>query len=431
MRAAKLILAIAGILLIVLIVSGLYMVIKRAASPQVQEAQPAPVEVITAEVQPFFERYTYTGTILGEHSSTIPAQVGATLAKLLVDEGDLVEAGQVLAILDDTVYANQAAVARSSHEIAKLNLKSAESARPEQIAQAEASYRAAQLSAETSYKNYQRNKRLFEEGVVSRASYEGAELNYESAKAQFTAAKENLRIAKTGAREEDKRSAQLAVELTAAQLRLAQTDLGHTSITAPYAGEISRRIVDIGDYVGRGDPVFELVSADGLKVELFVPSDKIGLFEVGQMASVIVAGADEPANAVVTRAVTSADPKTRLFRVELDLPPEADARPNEFADVTLTWKVGEGTVVLPTRAILAPASDEPYIFTVVGGEARRVPIEIGLRNGICAQILEPLRGGETVIVSGQTYVADGSPVKASTSSEKCEVPVSENDVTPE
>jgi len=431
MRAFKFILALGGILLIVLIASGLYMVIKKATSPQVEEVQPVSVEVVTAEVQPFFERYAYTGTVLGEHSSTVPAQVGATLEKLLVDEGDTVEAGQVLAVLDDTVYTSQAAIARSGHEIAKLNLVSAESARPEQIAQAEASYRAAQLGAETSYKNYQRNKNLFEEGVVSRAAYEGAELNYETAKSQFTAAKENLRIAKTGAREEDKRSLQLVVELTAAQLRLAQSDLGHASIVAPYAGEISRRMVDIGDYVARGDPVFELVSAGGLKVELFVPSDKIGLFEAGQVAQVIVAGADEPVDAVVTQVVSSADPKTRLFKVELDLPPETDARPQEFAEVTLTWKVGEGTVVLPVRAILAPASDEPYIFTVMDGEARRVPVKIGLRNGICVQVREPLRGGETVIVSGQAYVADGSPVKASTSPEECEVPVSENAVTPE
>jgi|GEM_PF-147676 len=431
MRAVKLILAFAGILLVVLIASGLYMVIRRAVSPEIEEIPSVAVEVVTAEIQPFFERFSYTGTVLGEHSSTVAAQVGATVEKLLVDEGDKVEAGQVLAVLDDTVYSSQATIARASHEIARLNLASAESLRPEQISQAEANYRAAQLAAETAYKNYQRNKNLFDEGVVSRAAYEGAELNYESAKAQFTAAKENLRIAKTGAREEDKKSLQLAVDLAAAQLRLAQNDLSNASITAPYSGEISRRMFDIGDYVERGEPVFELVSAEGLRVELFVPSDKIGLFKAGQAAQASITGSASPVDATVTRVVSSADPRTRLFRVELALPPGTAARPQEFAEVTLAWKVGEGTVVLPVKAILAPASDEPYVFTVVNGEARRVPVKLGLRNGICVQVLEPLRGGEAVIVNGQAYVADGSPVEVSASSETCEVPVSENAVTPE
>ena len=419
MRAVKAILGISAMLLLALIVSGLYMAIQRALRPPEEEAALLPVEVITAEVQPFYERFTYTGNVLGGHSTMVSARVGSQVEKLLVDAGDTVQAGQVLAVLDDTVFAAQAAVAKASREIARLNLESAQSARPELIAQAEASHRVAQLAAETAYKNYQRTQSLFDEGVVSRAELEAAQLNYETAKSQYTAAAKNLEIARAGAREEDKQSLQMALQLAEAQLDLTQTNLGYTRVTAPFAGRIARRLADLGSFLGAGDPVFELVSLEGLTVEVFVPPDKIDLFRPGQVATVTLQGTAEPVQAEVRLVSPSADARTRLFRVELQLPPEAPALPYQFAQVDVSWERGAGTVVLPAKAILGIASAEPYVFIVEAATAKKVPVKLGLRNGTCAQILEPLRGGETVIVTGQSYVADGTPVAPQRAEEQC------------
>jgi membrane fusion protein (multidrug efflux system) len=282
------------------------------------------------------------------------------------------------------------------------------------------------VAAETAHANFQRQKNLFEEGVISRAQFENAEVLYEAARAQFTSAKENLRIAKTGARAEDKESLRLAVEMAGAQRRIAETNLAHTNIVAPYAGGLLKRMIDVGDFVAPGVAAFELVSTDGLKVEFYVPVDKIELIAVGQEATVLLDRHEAPLDATVSHVVASADPDTRLFKVNLALPRGSDVRANEFAEVAIRWLLGDGTVVVPTGAILAPASDEPYVFTVQDGKARRVPVSIGLRNGTCAQIIEPLVGGETVIVSGQTYVADGTPVRANSFDEPCDTPVDGN-----
>jgi len=423
MRAFKAAIAIVLLLLAILIVSGLYMTLAKFFRPAEEEVTPVPVEVVTAEVRPFYERFSYTGTVRGERAATLVARVASTIKELRVDVGDLVKAGQVLAVMDKAIYAEQARMAAASYEMAKLNLASASSARPEQIAQAEANLKAAQLAAETAYRNYQRQKNLFDEGVISRSQYEAAELQYESAKAQYTAAKENLRIARTGARAEDKESLQLAVEAAAAQLDLASTNLGFTEITAPYDGVISAVMADVGDFIGLGKPVFALVGSGGLKAEIYASADKIRLFEVGQTAQVMAGASREPIEARISLVSSTADQRSRLFLVELELPPDAPLLPNDFVDVKIGWQIGAGTVVLPAKAVLAPASDEPYIFTVEDGKAHRTPVKLGLRNGTCVQILEPLRGGETVIVSGQSYVAEGTTVSALDVPDSCAVPV--------
>jgi HlyD family secretion protein len=397
---------------VLLVLSGIFISIRAKLSKKVEAAPAVAVEAIRAAVQPFKEAYTYTGTITSELDATVSAQAAGTVKKVLVDIGTEVKAGDLLAVIDDTIYVQQATIARSGYEMAKLNLASASSARPEQIAQAKANYTAAQLAAETAFRSYERSKNLFDEGVISKAALEGAQLQYETAKAQFTAAKENLRIAQTGARAEDRKVLQLAVEQAGAQAKLAQTNLNYTHITAPFAGKVVSRMVNEGDFIATGMPAYEIVSSKGLKVEIYAPVEKIGNFKPGQEASVKLADSPEPISATVSHVVASADPKTRLFKVELMLPEGAAARPQQFADVTLEWVLDEGKVVLPAKAVLGAATDKPYIFTIEGGKAKRVEIQIGLRSGASVEVVSPLRGGESVIVSGQNYVSDGSPVKA-------------------
>lgn len=405
------------LLFVALLASGLFITARAKFSRKVEETSPVAVESVKAAVQPFKEAYTYTGTVTSDLDAIVSAQAAGTIKQVLVDIGAQVKAGEVLAIIDDTVYAQQATIARSAYEMAKLNLASASSARPEQIAQAKANYAAAQLAAETAFRNYERNKNLFDEGVISKAVLEGAQLQYETAKAQFTAAKENLRIAQTGARAEDRKVLQLAVEQAGAQATLAQTNLGYTRITAPFSGTVISRMLSEGDFIATGMPAYQIVGETGLKVEIFAPVEKIGNFTPGQEASIKLAGVADPIKALVFRVVPAADPKTRLFKVELALPEGTGARPQEFADVTLEWVLDEGKVVLPAKALLGAATDKPYIFVVEGGKAKKVEVTVGLRNGISVEILSPLNGGEEVIIAGQNYVSEGSLVNTAASAD--------------
>ncbi len=412
-NAASIVIIVSAIAFVLLLASGLFMALKNRAQKPQAEVSVVTVETITAEVKPFTETYTYTGIVTADFDAMVAAQAGGKVKKVLVKEGEDVTAGQTLALIDDTVYVQQAAIAKSGYEMAKLSLVSASSARPEQIAQAQAQYDASQSAAETAFRNYQRQKNLFEEGVVSRAALEVAELQYETAKAQFTAAKENLRIAKTGARAEDRRVLQLAVEQAGAQLKLAQVNLDYTRIIAPFAGKVAARMINEGDFVGPGTQAYQVVSGKGMKVEIFAPVEKIDLFKPGQEASVRLGGSETEFKAQVARITPAADPKTRLFKVELPLPLDAPARPQQFADVRVEWVVGTSAVNLPAIAVLGAASDRPYVFIVEGGKAKKVEVTIGLRNGSTSQVLEPLRGGEQVITVGQTFVTDGTPVSVS------------------
>ncbi len=415
-RTAKTIILTFGGSLGLIILSGLFVVVRNFLKPEVVKVPPISVETITSEVKPFYETYVYTGTIVADKSTVIPAQIESTVKKILVDEGDNVKGGQLLVVLDDAQYRNEVSVAKASYEMAKQSLALARSARPEQIAQAEANYRSSKISAQNALRHYERMKVLFSEGVIPKAQLESAESQYENAQSLLTSAEEGLKMARTGARAEEKKSLQAALELASAQLQIAQRHLSYTRIYAPYDGEISNKMVEVGDFVGKGQQVIEIVSSRNLKIEIYVPSEKVGLLEIGQSAEVRVERLDEPLEATITSIVESADPLTRLFKVNLSLPYRTGLLPNDFAEVTLKWKLGDGTVVLPASAILSPGTEEPYIFVVENGRAKRVNVTLGLRNGEWAQILQPLKGGEEVVVSGQNFLTDGSLVNVNTTS---------------
>ncbi|MCD6282553.1 efflux RND transporter periplasmic adaptor subunit [bacterium] len=412
-RTARTTLWIILLLIAIGVVSGLYMSVKLHFEHLPEEKAVIPVEVITAEVRPLMEELRYTGTVLAEPSAMVSAKVAGTIREVAVSEGDRVDEGAVLAVIEDTIYAEQVSLARHQTEAARAQLASAQSARPENIAQARAALAAAESALNTARNNHERNKKLFDEGVISEAQFEFAESQYEGAKAQYTAAKENLRMAETGARPEDKKSLEMALKLAQDQLALAQTNLSYTRIRAPFAGTVTAKRTEVGEFAAPGAPLFELADMDNLELQIFLPSQSVQQLALGDTASFIPEVDHAVRSATVARIFPASSEKSKQVEVRLQVLPEATQglRPGGFADVVILREEGRGNVVLPLKAILDLATEQPRIFVVEDGNARQVMVELGATTGREAEIISPLNGGEQVVVVGQNYLSDGATVR--------------------
>jgi len=310
---------------------------------------PPSVQVAAVQRGPLADALSATGVVEAAQVNVTPKIVGR-IVKLLVDEGDSVERGQLLARLDDSdqvaavnerraaLQAAQAEVARTAATLALERAASraridraraAEEAarsrlaelkagtRPEEIESARQAVAAAEAEAALAAANFERISRLYAQGAVSQAEVDRARTRLASAQAALRTAREQLALAEAGPRSEQiaaaaaevvaagaqlaeaqaaagqvevlKRTlaaAEAAVEQTKATVAAAQTSLAETRVTAPMSGRVGRRHLDVGDLTGPGSPVFLIADNENLWVAAEVDEEDLALVHEGQRVSV-------------------------------------------------------------------------------------------------------------------------------------------------
>ncbi len=212
----------------------------------------------------------------------VAAKITARLAELKVREGDRVKAGQVLFVLDSPEVAAKEQQAQGALEAARAVAdKADEGARSEDIRAAQANWKRAEAGATLADATYQRVQNLFNEGVMTRQKRDEALAQARSSRELSNAARAQYDQALAGARDQDKRAAQGQVRQ--AQGAVAEVDAARDEINgrAPMAGEINKRMSDIGELVPAGYPVFTLVDIDRMWVSVNLRESQMRGLKVG------------------------------------------------------------------------------------------------------------------------------------------------------
>lgn len=213
----------------------------------------------------------------------VSTKISARVSKLLVREGDRVAAGQLLFELDSPEVAAKLTQATAVLDVARSQAGKAEQgARKDEILAAEANWRRAVAGAELSQSTYLRVENLYNEGVMSRQKRDEALAQHRSSRELAVAARAQYDLALVGARQEDKAATQAQVrqaEGAVAEVRAAEDEIKGR---APIAAEVSQRLVDIGELVPAGYPVFRLLDIDQMWVSLNLREDQFNGIRVGQ-----------------------------------------------------------------------------------------------------------------------------------------------------
>ncbi len=209
------------------------------------------------------------------------------VATLLVQEGDFIEKGQLLATLE--THKLKAAVTHSRAQrdaqrqvVARLEAGS----RPEEIRKAQAQWDAAKIDANNAVVNYHRLETLREHDATTPQDVDNARTQAQAAQANARAAKETFDLAVVGSRKEDIAAAQATLQAYEAQLVIAERDLADANLYAPTAGVIQNRILESGDMVSPQVPVYTLALTDPVWVRAYVPGPDLGKIHAGMAAAV-------------------------------------------------------------------------------------------------------------------------------------------------
>lgn len=280
-------------------------------------------------------------------------RVPGQLALLHFEEGDRVEAGALLAELDDVPYADalRAANARVSIAEARLDLVLSGS-RPEEIERAEANVHEARAARRNADQELERQRGLDERGLTSKSVLDQAAARAEEAAARLRAAEEALALARAGFRPEEIAAAEASLELARAEAAQAATDRADTRLYAPAAGTLITRIREPGSILASGDPVYVLSFDRPVFIRAYVDEPRLSHVVPGKAAWVHIDGSGRrypaqvgfvsPRAEFTPKTVETETARTQLvYRVRIVVT-DPDAGLRQGMPVTVTFdKAGE------------------------------------------------------------------------------------------
>ncbi|ARU31504.1 hemolysin D [Sulfuriferula sp. AH1] len=207
--------------------------------------------------------------------------------RMLVQEGNPVKKGQLLAVLD-TKRLEQNVAFRQSQVVAEQQalLRLQAGNRPEEIRKAQADAEAAKIDADNAERTYQRLVELVKQRFIAKQQADNAQSAAEAAQARSNAAHEVWKLAILGPRKEDIAAAQAALQTNEASLAIARKDLADASLYAPSDGVIQDRILEPGDMASPQRPVYTLALTNPIWIRAYVSGSELGKVKPGMRASV-------------------------------------------------------------------------------------------------------------------------------------------------
>ena len=322
--------------------------------PTAETASPADDDAIPVAALPMFRGriesvLRFSTNLEAESRVDVLSEAERHVTELLVEEGDTVRAGQTLLLLEDE--AQRTALRRVESQLDRSRLE------------------------------YERQKRLFEQDLISEQAYNQA--RYDT---------EQLELA----------------------LEDAERELSYATVLAPISGVVTERLVNVGDHVETHAKLFQIVDFDSIVARVFVPERQLpGLF-VGQPARVLAQSLDGSRQARVERISPVVDPRSGTVKVTLDIPGNQGLLPGMYVEVDLVAAVEDDALLAPKRALVYD-QEQVFVFRVVenaeGPRAERLLVSILIESEDVVQLAGDLAEGQRLIVAGQAGLKDGARVR--------------------
>jgi HlyD family secretion protein len=233
----------------------------------------------------------------------------------------------------------------------------------------------------------------------------------EAAQAQAEAAEAQAKLAAAPFTKEDLEAARAAVAQAQAQLDIVRAQLKELTIVSPVDGTVAERMLVAGAIASPATPIVLIISPE-LEVVVAVEEARLARVTPGQEALITVpAFPGQPFAGKVSLVAPTVDQRSRTGQVKVE--PTAEAlgklRPGMFAEVKLVFERKAGVLAIPSTAVLG--GPDPAVVLVADGLAKRVPVQLGLRDGDKVEVLGGLQEGEAVVVDGPD-LRDGDRVSA-------------------
>jgi RND family efflux transporter MFP subunit len=381
---------------------------KSAAEQEAVEKTIRPVEYQQVELKRVDSTYSYSGTLEPNVSTNVSFRVPGKIKEILVEVGNKVSEGELLAQLDDSDYKLQV----KSVEAGLMQAKGGVSSTLAKVSQVESAIVSVEAQLTEAKNSFNRVRRLYENDNVAKADYDKAKAAKESAEAKLKQVKAQLVEAKEGVE-----TAKARVASYQSQLDLAKLKLEYTKLKAPISGTIVQKNYEPNENINAGMPVFTLDGDQGFEVKVFVDENLIPKVKEGQQVSVGITAINRDNLVGIvdnigrqTRGYQGNYPVTIKITKGLD-----NLKAGMTAKVYFDFSADKKSLILPVSAVVADDGGN-FVYTVTKvsderGRVNKVRVKVGRLNSEGIEVLEGLNAGELVATKGVTQIVDNQEVR--------------------
>ena len=342
-----------------------------AARQTTRQAQSAPVkdpvielsaiDLATAHVVELTSGLPISGALKAVNSAIVKARVPGELQGLTVREGDRVEAGQVIARVESTEYADR-------------------------VRQAQQQADAAKAQVEIAQRQVDNNAALVRQGFISKTAADNSLASLNTAQANHRAAQAGIDV--------------------------LRKSLADTVLRAPISGQVSQRLAQPGERVAPEARIVEIVDLSRLELEASIsPADSVAV-RVGQQALLRIEGAAQPVPATVARINPSAQAGSRSVLIYLTVAAQPGLRQGLFAQGQLATET-QRALAVPLNAVRTD-KPLPYVQVVEGDRIAHRTVQTGVRGEVDGELWVAVQGvadGARLLRGAAGVVREGTQVK--------------------
>lgn len=358
---------------------------------------PLNVDVATAQRRTIATTISLDGQIAPLEQSTLSFQQSGPITAVYVNVGDRVSAGEPLAKIDDSTLRAQAAQAAAQARGATIGL-------PVQQQQNNAAVTTAQAAMANAKLVYDQDQQLFKQGYVSQSALENARAQYVQAQNAYNNAK--VGVANNAVSAESVKAAQ-------AQAQTVATELGQTTIYAPFSGVITARMLDPGAFAAPSSPALAIARTDSVWVNINVPDEDLAYVHPGSsvtFTSSSLPGKTYSARIGTVNTVPTQGTLSYLARIQMVNPGDL-LRGGMLVSAVLPKETRDNTIVVPRTAVAQTENGNAVYVVGPDNIAQEVPVRVGIQTDTMSEVLSPkVTAGTRVITTRPDALKDKSLV---------------------
>jgi HlyD family secretion protein len=411
--------------LLVLLLAGLIIWRVRSSAPEAKtEVTPAvSVKVAKAEKSTIAAPVTAVGTIWPREKADVGAKISAQIKSMSLLKNKLVRAGEVIAVLESRDLQAQRAEAVAALNEARANERSVITGTiPKTNAEDQKALTDARAKVNVARATYERRRTLYEKGGISKKDLEASELDLTTAEDELRLEEQTIALRTHSLNPNDRALA--AARTAQAQQRVATLDaqLSYATIRSPITGIVTDQFQYEGEFASAGGKLVTIADTSSVIVKAPFSDTAVAQLKTGDAATVIPTDSSaEEMHGQVTLLSRASDPTNRTVEVWVTLGNgDGKLRANGAAQVTVAANSKDDAIVVPASAVTletSNASEGTVMVVDDQNKAHETKVTIGIRTTDLIEIVDGLKGGETVVIEGNYALADGTKVEPQTDTE--------------
>jgi len=416
-RQRNIVLIVMGLVVLLIAILIVWRVRRSKTEAETEVTPTVSVKVAKAEKETIAAPVTAVGTIWPREKADVGAKISAQIKSMSLLKNKLVRAGEVIAVLESRDLQAQRAEAVAALNEARVNERSLVTGTiPKTNAEDQKALNDARAKVNNARATYERRRALYDKGGISKKDLEASQLDLTTAEDELRLEEQTVALRAKSLNPNDRALA--AARTAQAQQHLATLDaqLSYATIRSPITGIVTDQFQYEGEFASAGGKLVTIADMSTVIVKAPFSDTAVAQVKTGDTVAVIPTDTSaEEMHGQVTLLSRSSDAANRTVEVWVTLGnSDGKLRANGAAQVTIAANSKNDAVVVPASAVTLETSNANEGTVMVVDDqsvAHETKVTIGIRTPDKIEIVEGLKGGETVVIEGNYALADGTKIE--------------------